>query len=85
MAKKQRKLKPVDTSKLVRKGKKEGFVTQEEVMKIFPDAEKRVEELDVFYDKLFKASVDVFDTAEEDLKSDVKAATKLTKRIGHDD
>jgi RNA polymerase primary sigma factor len=81
MARKARTLKPVDVSKLVRKAKKEGFVTQEEVMKIFPDAEKRIEELDKLYDKLFKANIDVFDTAEEELKTDVKAATKLQKEL----
>ncbi|MBU1084786.1 RNA polymerase sigma factor region1.1 domain-containing protein, partial [Patescibacteria group bacterium] len=81
MASKPRKLKPVDVSKLIRKAKKEGFVLQEEVMKIFPDAEKRIEELDELYDKLFKAKIDVFDTVEEDLKNDVKVATKLQKEL----
>ena len=78
---KPRKLKPVDVGKLFRKAKKEGFVTQEEILKFFPDAEKRIEELDKFYIKLFKANVDVFDSAEEDLKEDVKAASELTKEL----
>ncbi|HCC30502.1 MAG TPA: hypothetical protein DEQ03_10695, partial [Marinilabiliales bacterium] len=61
--------------------KKEGFLTQEEILKFFPDAEKRLDELDNLYDRLEKANVDVFDTAEEDLKEDVKSATDLEKEL----
>ena len=77
----QRRLKPVDTARLLRKAKKEGFVIQEEILKCFPDAEKRVEELDKLYDKLEKAKVDVFDKAEEELKEDVKTASELVKEL----
>ena len=70
-----------DTTKLFAKGKKEGFLTQEEILKFFPDAEKRLDELDNLYDRLEKANVDVFDTAEEDLKEDVKSATDLEKEL----
>ena len=31
--------KKLDTSKIINKGKKQGFITQEEVLKLFPDAE----------------------------------------------
>lgn len=34
-------LKPVNVENLVKKAKKEGFVTQETVLKYFPDAEKK--------------------------------------------
>jgi len=71
----------IKIDKLIKKAKKEGFVTQEEVLKYFPDAEKRVQELDDLYDKLEKMNVDVFNTAEEDLKDDVKAATDLEKEL----
>lgn len=74
-------LKPVNVEKLVKKAKKEGFVTQEEILKYFSDAEKRVEELDNLYDKLEKMNVDVFNTAEEELKEDVKDSTELEKEL----
>src|SRR3989338_4467017 len=73
-----------DVTKLFQKGKKEGFLIQEEILKFFPDAEKRLDELDNLYDRLEKANVDVFDTAEEDLKEDVKSATDLEK-VGSND
>ncbi len=80
-SRRSRRLKPVDVSKLMRKAKKEGFVTQEQILKLFPDAEKRIEELDDLYEKFFKTNIDVFDSAEEDLKEDVKAASELTKEL----
>lgn len=41
-----------------------GFVTQEEILEIFPDAEERVPELDVFYDMLMKENIDIFESVE---------------------
>ena len=38
--------KKVNIVKLINKGKKQGFVTQEEILELFPDAEKRIDELD---------------------------------------
>ena len=35
--------------KLLEKGKKEGFITQEEVLEVFPLAEDYLEELVIFY------------------------------------
>lgn len=71
----------VNVDSLLKKAKKEGFLTQEEILKFFPDAEKRLDELDGFYDQLEKMNVDVFNTAEEELKEDVRAATDLEKEL----
>jgi RNA polymerase primary sigma factor len=68
-------------AKLFQKGKKEGFLTQEEILKYFPDAEYRLDELDRLYDRLERANVDVFDTAEEELKEEVKSSTELEKEL----
>jgi len=78
MSKKQ----PKDTSKLIRKAKKEGFITQEQILEFFNDAEDRIEELDQLYDKLEKMNVDVFETlTEEELAQDQKATTELEKEL----
>ena len=73
--------KAVNVDKLIVKAKKEGFLTQEEILRYFPDAEWRLKELDKFYDRLEKLNVDVFNTAEEELKEDVKTATDLEKEL----
>ena len=75
------KKQPVNVDKLLKDAKKEGFVTQEAVLRLFPDAEKRIEELDELYDKLDKANIDVFDASEAELKEEVKSSTALEKEL----
>jgi len=67
---------------LVKKGREQGFLTQEEILEIFPDAEKRVEELDEFYGKLLIENIDVFEsvTPEEGGGED-KEKEKLDREI----
>src|SRR3989344_3064136 len=53
---------------LIGRGREQGFVTQEDILALFPEAESNVEELDDLYSRLAEEGVDVFDTAEEDQK-----------------
>jgi RNA polymerase primary sigma factor len=72
--------KPVE--ELVKKGKEQGFLTQEEILEVFPDAEARVEELDSFYGRLLTENVDVFESVTpEEIDSDEKEKEKLEREI----
>jgi RNA polymerase primary sigma factor len=51
--------------KLVDKGKKQGFVSQEEILNIYPQPEDDVVALDSLYLKLMAESIDVFETSSE--------------------
>jgi len=71
-----------DLKDLIKKGKKQGFITQEEILKYFPDAEERLNELDDFYDSLFKINIDVFETiTEEEIAEDERATKELEKEL----
>jgi len=59
--------------KLIKKGKKQGYLTLDDVLVLFPDAEEDLETLDYLYEKLLEAGVDVFDMDSE------KEASKLAK------
>src|SRR3989304_4374103 len=72
---------PVDVTKLLAKGKKEGFVTQDDVLALFADAEWRINELDNLYDKLEKLNIDVFTSADDELAEEARAATDLEKEL----
>jgi RNA polymerase primary sigma factor len=48
-------------TKLVSRGKKQGYLTINELLEIFPEAEENIEMLDQLYEKLLEAGVDVFD------------------------
>jgi len=72
----------LDIGNLIKKGRKQGFVTQEEILEYFPDAEERLEELDNLYDLLFKANIDVFETiTEEEIAEDERATKELNKEL----
>ena len=79
------KVKPVptkDINALIDKGKKQGFITQDDVLAIFPRAEKHLEQLDNFYNKLYEFGVDVFESVTEDESSEEsKEASSLEKEL----
>ena len=72
---------PVDVTKLIVKGKKEGFVTHDDILHLFGDAEWRINELDNLYDKLEKLNIDVFTSADDELAEEARAATDLEKEL----
>lgn len=80
MAKKNKETK-LDPKKLLKLGKDRGFVTQEEILQVFPKPEETIEELDEFYIELLATRVDVFETTAEELESDVKGASELEKEL----
>ncbi len=51
--------------KLVKKGKDNGYVTQDEIFKVFEKPEDHIKDLDQLYAKLIDLGVDVFDTIEK--------------------
>lgn len=63
------------TQDLITKGKKQGFLTQEEILEVFPDAERRLEELDLLYDQLLKEKIDVFESVATDEDEEEKKLT----------
>ncbi len=75
---KQRKV----IEKLIRRGKNQGFLTQEEILEAFPDAEKRIEELDNLYEQLLVKNVDVFETVStEEIVSDEQEKEKVEREL----
>ncbi|MFZ2663905.1 MAG: sigma-70 family RNA polymerase sigma factor, partial [Patescibacteria group bacterium] len=75
--KKEKRLK-IDTrelgiKKLIKKGKKQGYLTLDDILVLFPNAEEDLETLDFLYEKLLEAGIDVFDMESE------KEAEKLAR------
>jgi len=75
-------------SDIVASAKKRGYITQDEILSIFPKPEEHIKELDELYDRLLAADVDVFEsvaaTSEEekpieDLEKELEALTVLTE------
>lgn len=73
---------------IVASAKKRGYITQDEVLSIFPKPEEHLEELDELYKKLLIGGVDVFESVAqdqddhkpiEDLEKELEALTMLTE------
>ncbi|MBI2314714.1 RNA polymerase sigma factor RpoD [Candidatus Daviesbacteria bacterium] len=71
----------LDIKKLFKLGKDRGFVTQEEILQIFPKPEDTLEELDEFFIKLTNENIDVFETTAEELEAETKSPSELEKEL----
>ncbi len=77
----RRKEVQLDSKKLIKLGKERGFVTQEEILQVFPKPEDSIEALDDVYIKLIEEGIDVFETTAEELESEGKSSTELEKEL----
>src|SRR3989304_3418361 len=77
--------KKIDTKaeirKLIKRGREQGFVTQDEILAIFPKPELCVNEVDELYHKLLDEGVDVFDTTEFAGREAAKQISELEKEL----
>lgn len=85
MATKKKKssiLQPVIVDELLERGRDLGFVTQDEILETFPDAEERITEIDELYNTLFKEEIEVFESVEAGEESQAgEAVTELEKEL----
>lgn len=63
-------------------GKDNGFVTQDDILQLFPKPEEHIQELDYLYDQLIRLNIDVFETTSQDTeKEGTKSLQDLEKEI----
>ena len=73
---------PKTVSQLLKQGKTNGFVTQDEIFTLFPEPEKHIEDLDQLYEKLILNKIDIFETTSGDEEeSTAKAISELEKEL----
>ncbi len=69
-------------SDLLHEGRENGFVTQDDILTLFPKPEEHLPELDHLYDQLIRAGVDVFETTSQDIEKEAsKSIADLEKEI----
>ena len=61
-------------TEIVSGAKKRGYITQEEILSIFPHPEEHIKDLDQLYDKLMRSEIDVF----ENIKLTYANSSKLS-------
>ncbi len=75
---------------LLELGKQKGFVTYDDILGFFPEAERDIEQLDEAHAALLAASIEVVDTVDADEPSDdemeeTEAESGSTRDLGEDD
>ncbi len=69
-------------AEIIKKARDQGFLTQEEILEIFPDAEIRINELDDLYDQLLSEGIDVFESVTSEEGDNIETSKeKLDKEI----
>ncbi len=68
-------------AELVERGREQGFVTQDEILEVFPDAERVLDKLDDLYTKLIAEAVDVFESVADGDMGDPLTSTELEKEL----
>ncbi len=67
---------------LLTDGRENGFVTQEDILTLFPKPEDHIQQLDSLYDQLIRQGIDVFETTTQDMeKESSKSIQDLEKEI----
>ena len=67
---------------LIKKAREQGFLTQDEILEVFSDAETRIPELDGLYDQLLGEGIDVFESVtSDDVETGDTAKDKLDREI----
>lgn len=70
------------TQDLILKAREQSFLTQDDILEAFPDAEKRIEELDRLYETLLSEGIDVFESVTpEEAESQDHVQERLAKEI----
>src|SRR3989338_7368635 len=71
----------LDLKKLVKRGRDQGFITQDDILAIFPKPEEHIEEIDDLYFRFLEDGIDVFDTTETDVADASKSLSELEKEL----
>ena len=73
---------PKSYKELLRQGEDDGFLVQEDIMLVYPEPEKFLEEIDDFFDVAFKKGIDIFETISTREDSDAqKSAEEIEKEL----
>ncbi len=67
---------------LLKQGEEDGFLVQDDILMVFTEPEKHVDDIDDFFDTAFKKGIDIFETISTRDESDVnKTAEEIEKEL----
>lgn len=73
---------PTTANDLLKMAKSQGFITQDDILLVYPRAELHLKELDELYDRLINSGIDVFETTSvEDEQKVLASVSALEKEL----
>lgn len=77
----KRKL-PRTLSELLKQGEEDGFLVQDDILLVYPEPEKHIEEIDHFFNEALEKDVDIFETVSTQEENDAKkSAEEIEKEL----
>lgn len=63
---------PKSLKDLLTQGEEDGFLAQDDILLVYPQPEKHIEEIDDFFDKALKKGIDIYETVSAKEENDAK-------------
>ena len=67
---------PKSLKELIKQGEDDGFLVQDDILLVYPNPEKHIEEIDNFFDEALKKGIDIFETISTREESEAKKTTE---------
>ncbi len=73
---------PKTGKELLKQGEEDGFLVQDDILMVYPEPEKHIDEIDDFFNSAFQKGVDIFETISTREESDAnKSAEEIEKEL----
>ncbi|OGK18756.1 RNA polymerase sigma factor RpoD [Candidatus Roizmanbacteria bacterium RIFCSPHIGHO2_01_FULL_39_8] len=73
---------PKSLHDLLKQGEDDGFLVQDDILLVYPEPEKRIPEIDTFFDEALKKGIDIFETVSTRDESDArKSVEEMEKEL----
>src|SRR5438552_9576654 len=73
---------PKTYKELLRQGEEDGFLVQDDILLVYPEPEKHIDEIDEFFNLAFKNGIDIFETISTREENEAnKSAEEMEKEL----
>lgn len=73
---------PKSLKELIKQGEEDGFIIQDDILMVYPEPEKHIDEIDAFFNETLQKGVDIFETVSGREESEAKkTAEEMEKEL----
>ncbi len=71
---------PKNLKEILKQGEDDGFLVQDDILLVYPEPEKHIDEIDEFFDSALKKDIDIFETVSNREEEDAKKSAEEIER-----